>query len=66
MTIEPLTRAVTERTVAIQRRLRLQGREIGGFDELIAATAAESDDPRVLTRNVDEFERLEAIDVETY
>lgn len=66
MTIEPLTRAATERAVAIQRRLRSQGSEVDGSDVLIAATAAESDDSRVLTRNVDKFERVEAIAIETY
>ena len=66
MTIEPLDRDVTQRAVSIQRELRSRGEEIGNFDALIAATAAESDDPRVLTRNVDEFDRVKDLDVETY
>jgi hypothetical protein len=33
---------------------------------MIAGTAAASLDPAVLTRNVDEFERVGSIDVETY
>lgn len=38
-----------------------------GFgDVMIAGTAAANSDPTVLTRNVDEFERVEGIDIETY
>ena len=54
------------RAVAIQTELIDSGERIGSVDVLIAATAAESTDPTVLTRNVDEFERVEGIDVETY
>lgn len=50
----------------IQHDLYDRGEPIGARDVFIAATAAARDDPRVLTRNVDEFERVEAIDVETY
>jgi len=50
----------------IQRELYDEGKAIGGVDVLIAGTAAMRDDPRVLTRNVDEFERVDAITVETY
>lgn len=54
------------RALSIQRTLSDRGEPIGDVDSLIAATAAESADPRVLTRNVDEFERVEGIDIETY
>lgn len=35
-------------------------------DVLIAGTALERADPRVLTRNVDEFDRVAELTVETY
>lgn len=54
------------RALSIQRTLYDRGEPIGDVDSLIAATAAESADPRVLTRNVDEFTRVEGIDVVTY
>lgn len=50
----------------LQRTLYDRGAAIGALDALIAATAAGRDDPRVLTRTVDEFERVDAITVETY
>ena len=50
----------------IQRRLYDRGEPIGAVDVLIAGTAAQQADPRVLTRNVDEFERVDAITLETY
>lgn len=66
MSVIPLDRSTTQRAVGIQRTLRSRGEEIGSVDALIAATAAEHTDTRVLTRNVGEFERVESIDVETY
>lgn len=50
----------------LQRELYDRGEAIGALDALIAATAAGRGDSRVLTRNVDEFERVDAIGVETY
>lgn len=61
-----LDRAAATRAVEIQRDLRAAGREIGAVDVMIAGTAAASSDPTVLTRNVEELERVEAIDVESY
>ena len=61
-----LDRAAATRAVEIQRDLRAAGREIGAVDVMIAGTAAASSDPTVLTRNVEQFERVEAIDVESY
>lgn len=66
MVIEPLDRDTARRAVDIQRRLRSRGEEIDSIDALIAGTALGSSDPRVLTRNVDEFERIEGLDVESY
>ena len=64
--VHPLDRAAANRAVDIQRDLRVAGTEIGAVDLMIAGTAAASSDPTVLTRNVDEFDRVAAIDVETY
>jgi predicted nucleic acid-binding protein len=62
----PLGVRQAERALAIQHRLLDRGERIGAVDVLLAGTAATLSDPRVLTRNVDEFERVDAIDVETY
>lgn len=62
----PLGLGESYRALSIQRTLYNRGEPIGDVDSLIAATAAESVDPRLLTRNVDEFTRVEGIDVETY
>jgi predicted nucleic acid-binding protein len=62
----PFDRAAADRAVDIQRDLRGAGEEIGAVDVMIAGTAAASSDPTVLTRNVDEFDRVAAIDTETY
>lgn len=66
VSVHPLNRAAADRAVDIQRDLRAAGKEIGAVDLMIAGTAATSSDPTVLTRNVDEFDRVAAIDVETY
>ena len=64
--VAPFGEREARRAVAIQTELIDSGERIGSVDVLIAATAAESTDPTVLTRNVNEFERVEGIDVETY
>lgn len=66
LVIVPLGETATHRALTIQHDLLDHGQSIGTVDVLIAGTAAESADPRVLTRNVDEFERVDAIEVETY
>lgn len=55
----------TRRALSIQRTLFDRGQRIGDIDSMIAGTAAERNET-ILTRNVDEFERVEAITVETY
>lgn len=50
----------------IQRELYDRGEAIGAVDVLIAGTAADRPDPTVMTRNVDEFGRVDGITVETY
>lgn len=62
----PLGVQQAERALAIRHRLLGNGARIGAVDVLLVGTAATLSDPRVLTRNVDEFERVDAIDVETY
>jgi tRNA(fMet)-specific endonuclease VapC len=62
----PLGPAEARRALEIQRPLYDRGEPIGAVDVLIAATAAERDDRRVLTRNTDEFERVDALAVESY
>lgn len=49
----------------IQRDLRARGEQIGAVDAMIAATALEGDGI-VVTRNTDEFERVDDLDVEPY
>ena len=49
----------------IQHELVDHGERIGAVDVLIAGTAVERDED-VLTRNVDEFERVRGLSVETY
>lgn len=62
----PLGPEEARRALEIQRALYDRGEPIGAVDVLIAGTAAEREDATVLTRNVDEFERVDGIEVETY
>jgi len=62
----PLGRGQADRALAIQRELYDQGEPIGAVDVLLAGTAATLSDARILTRNVDEFRRVDAVGVETY
>jgi predicted nucleic acid-binding protein len=64
--VASLGRREAETALDIQHGLYDRGEPIGAVDVLIAGIAAEQDDARVLTRNVDEFERVDAIRVETY
>lgn len=66
MDVVSLGQRESQRALDIQHGLKDEGAQIGAVDLLIAATAAERPDPRVLTRNVDEFARVDDIDVETY
>lgn len=66
MVVIPLGREQAERALSIQHPLYDRGEPIGAVDALLAGTAATLDDSRVLTRNVDEFARVEAIKVVEY
>lgn len=56
----------SRQAIEIQNSLKERGEQIGAVDILITATAAERPDSRVLTRNVDEFSRVDEISVETF
>jgi predicted nucleic acid-binding protein len=66
LVLVPVGEAIARRALNIQHDLLDRGERIGARDVLIAGTTVESGDPRVLTRNVGEFERVEGLDVETY
>ncbi|WP_129116712.1 PIN domain-containing protein [Halegenticoccus tardaugens] len=66
LVVLPVTETVARRAIAIQHDLLDHGHRIGARDVLIAGTAVGSPDPRVLTRNVDEFARVDGLDVHGY
>lgn len=61
--------AANERIMAeagrVHGRLQNEGRPIGQSDCIVGTTGLVRDEP-VLTRNVDHFERIDGLDVETY
>lgn len=66
LVVLPVTEATAHRAISIQYELLDRGERIGPVDVLIASTAVGSPDPRVLTRNVDEFEQVDSLTVESY
>jgi len=60
-----VTPAVADRAGKLHGGLAATGEPIGARDAMIGATALENDLP-VLTRNVDEFRRVQGLKVETY
>lgn len=62
----PLSPAATRPALDIQRTFYDRGEPIGAVDVLIAGTAAERSDSAILTRNLEEFERVDEIDVLSY
>lgn len=61
----PADQAVTAEAGKLHARLENDGRAIGVFDAMVAATARVADEP-VLTRDEDHFERVDGVAVETY
>lgn len=61
----PADGAVMKKAGRIDGRLASDGRAIGIGDTIIGATALVHEEP-VLTRNVDHFERIDGLDIETY
>ena len=61
----PVTDSVARRGSRLRRRLRAEGRMIGDFDVLIAATALDAGLPLV-TANTTHFQRIEGLTVEPY
>ena len=62
--IHPADTAVMRKAGRLSGELMNEGNAVGDGDVIIGATAAVVDEP-VLTRNVEDFERLD-VDVETY
>ena len=62
--IHPADTAVMRKAGRLSGKLMNEGNAVGDGDVMVGATAAVVDDP-VLTRNVEDFERLD-VDVETY
>jgi predicted nucleic acid-binding protein len=65
VSILPLGRSEAQEAVRIQHELLDRGERIGAVDVLIAGQAR-SRGTSVLTRNVDGFERVDGLAVETY
>jgi len=63
--VHPADTAVMRKAGRLSGELANQGDPVGDGDVIIGATAAIVDEP-VLTRNVDDFERMDGVDVETY
>lgn len=57
--------AVMKKAGRIDGRLTADGQAIGIGDTIIGATALVHEEP-VLTRNVDHFERIDGLDIESY
>lgn len=61
----PADDAVMKKAGRIDGRLASEGRAVGMGDTIIAATALVHEEP-VLTRNVDHFERIDGVGIESY
>lgn len=66
LVVLPVTETTARQAISIQHKLLDRGERIGARDVLIAGTAVGTPDPRVLTRNVDEFTRVDDLEVERY
>jgi len=63
--VVPYDHPTARRAAQLRRGLRSDGEAIGAIDAMIAATALERDEG-VVTRNVDEFRRVDALRVSPY
>ncbi|MFC6906027.1 type II toxin-antitoxin system VapC family toxin [Halalkalicoccus tibetensis] len=63
--VYPADSAVMKKAGRIDGRLAAEGRAVGMGDTIIAATGLVHEEP-VLTRNVDHFERIDGLTVESY
>lgn len=61
----PFELGMAHTAASLQRDLRASGNQIGTVDAMIAATALQGDGV-VVTRNVDEFDRITGVSVESY
>lgn len=64
-TVPAMTEQVAERAGIVQGELMAAGEGIGAVDAIIGATGQILEEP-VLTRNVEHFERIPGLDIETY
>lgn len=63
--VVPYEYSTARRAARLRRGLRDEGNQIGTIDAMIAATALERDEG-VVTRNVDEFRRIDSLRVSPY
>jgi tRNA(fMet)-specific endonuclease VapC len=63
--VHPADTAVMRKAGRLAGELANEGQPVGDGDVIVGATALVVDEP-VLTRNVDDFERLDGVEVETY
>ena len=63
--LEPTTPSIARRAGRIEGELQADGEAIGSVDALVAATALDYDEP-VVTADIDDFERISGIRVQTY
>jgi len=63
--LEPTTPSISRRAGRIEGELQADGEAIGSVDALVAATALDYDEP-VVTADIDDFERISGIRVQTY
>ncbi|MEM4781783.1 MAG: type II toxin-antitoxin system VapC family toxin [Halalkalicoccus sp.] len=61
----PADDAVMKKAGRVDGRLTAEGRAVGMGDTVIAATAFVYEEP-VLTRNVEHFERIDEVEIESY
>jgi hypothetical protein len=63
--VHPADTAVMRKSGRLAGELAASGGPVSDSDVIIGATASVVDEP-VLTRNVDDFERLDGVSIETY